>query len=431
MGYAIACMRFNTLEQAQYYLEQFVQPLGGNRSGEHNFARMKHFMHLLDDPQDKIKVIHIAGTSGKGSTAYILSSFLHAHGFKVGLTVSPHITDIRERTQVNNKMVSEKEYCMRLSSIIPAIETMKQSKYGSPSFFEITMAHAFYSFYHERVDYAVIETGLGGRYDASNVVTRADKLCIITRIGFDHMDFLGDTIAKIATEKAHIIQKGNKVLSAPQEDAARKAINRVAGNQGSSVTYVSILENVQTSLHGSYQKENISVAQAALYTISKRDRFSYDSQIVEKTRMTLAFAGRFDVRHIQDKTVILDGAHNPQKMASFTSSLVKEYPDQKFPFLIAFSKTKDARAMLDEIIPLAHKVIITTFGKGSQGMHIQYQDPENIKSELQKKGFNKVQIVPDTESAWKAFIAEKSSVGVVTGSLYLLSDIYSCVLNTQ
>ncbi len=420
-------MRFDTLEQVNGYLAQYIQPPGGLGDGAFNFARMQEFMKILDNPQDTFKSIHVAGTSGKGSTCYVLSTLLQAYGFKVGLTVSPHMVDIRERSQINNALLSVKQYALYLTKIIPAIDTMKESKYGAPSFFEITMAHAFCTFAQEQVDYAVIETGLGGRYDASNVITRTDKLALITPIGLDHTDFLGDTIAKIAGEKACIIQPGNTVLSVPQIPEAHEVIKHIALERQAKLKFITIRHTVKSSLHGEYQHENVSLALASLYDLSKRDGFNYDASLTATTLRSLQFRGRFEIKKVGDKTVVLDGAHNPQKMAAFIQSLKREYPDQHFDFLIAFSKTKDFDSMLDEIVPVASHIIVTTFGEGTQGMHICAQDPELIRTSLQKKGCDNVTVVKDCISAWLALLKRNSSVSVVTGSLYLLSDIYVCI----
>lgn len=431
LGYARGNMHIQTMTDAIEYLDQFIQPPGGLGDGAHNFGRMQELMKHLGDPQNKLKVIHIAGTSGKGSTAVAISSLLHAHGFKVGLTVSPHMLDLRERTQVDNRMISEEKYCQNLVEMIPAIDAMKKSKYGSPSFFEITMAHAFYTFYKKKVDYAVIETGMGGRYDASNVVDRNDKLVLLTRIGLDHTEFLGNTIAKIAEEKAHIIQKENRVFSVPQEPEAQEVIKRISLQKKATLKIIDIQKTLITSLEGEYQKENVSLAIAGFYYLSKRDHFHYDHHIVTTALQTLHFLGRFDIRKIEGKTVILDGAHNPQKMEAFITSLCQKYPDEKFDFLVAFRKGKDFSEMLHYIIPHAHSIIITEFGMNDQGMHTQAESITSIERVMQEQNFSRYMSVSPASKALSQLLKEKNKKIVVSGSLYLLSELYLYINKTN
>lgn len=420
-------MHIKTIQDVIEYLDHFIQPPGGLGDGAHNFGRMQELMKHLGDPQNTLKVIHIAGTSGKGSTAVAISSLLHAHGFKVGLTVSPHMLDLRERTQIDNQIILEEKYCQNLVDMIPAIDAMKDSKYGSPSFFEITMAHAFYTFQKEKVDYAVVETGMGGRYDASNVVDRKDKLALITRIGLDHTEFLGNTIAKIAEEKAHIIQKENRVLSVPQEEEARNVILRVAQEYSASLKFIDVPTLVKTSLIGEYQKENISLACAALYELSKRDRFQYKSQIVNHTLQNLHVIGRFDIREISGKTVILDGAHNPQKMEAFISSLTQKYPEKKFDFLVAFRKGKDFSEMLQYIVTYANSITITEFALNDQGMHVTAEKVQDISRVMKQLRITNYECLRSTRKAFEHALKEADNILVITGSLYLLSNLYSTI----
>lgn len=413
------------------FLNGFIQPPGGLGDGAHNFARMQELMHHLGNPQNSLKVIHIAGTSGKGSTCVTVSSLLHAHGFKVGLTVSPHMLDLRERTQINNQMISEKKYCQYLVEMMPAIEAMKDSSYGSPSFFEITMAHAYYTFYKEQVDYVVIETGMGGRYDASNVVDREDKVVLLTRIGLDHIEFLGNTLEKIATEKAQIIYEGNQVFSVPQEHDAQHVIEQISQQKKAHLKIIDVQKSIKTSLEGEYQKENVSLAIAGLYYLSKRDHFSYNQQKVSQVLQNLHFLGRFDIREIEGKTVILDGAHNPQKMEAFVTSLVKKYPDEKFDFLVAFRKGKDFSEMLQHIIPYAHTITVTEFGLNDQGMHTQPESMKSIEHLLHEKNYYDYVLISPSSKALKQLIKEKKRKIVITGSLYLLSELYLYIRNTN
>src|SRR3989338_6283171 len=164
-------MEIKSFYDAENYLMSFIPPT--NNWGEPSMAhkRTKHFMKLLGDPQNYLKVIHIAGTSGKGSTAYITSALLHSQGFRVGIGISPHIHHIRERIQINNTALSKDLFCKYLEEITPFIEEMKKSEYGPVKYFEIIVALSYYTFLKEKMDVVVMEVGLGGEFDATNTVT--------------------------------------------------------------------------------------------------------------------------------------------------------------------------------------------------------------------------------------------------------------------
>src|SRR3989344_5192458 len=188
-------MRITNYQAAVKYLEAL--PRTPDPAAEAGFNRAKQLLSLLGNPQNKLKTIHVAGTSGKGSTAMALSHILVAHGFKVGLTVSPHVYDIRERCQINNRAITTKKFQTYLSQILPVIEKLKK-RTKVPTYFEALVALAFVAFAAEEVDYAIVETGMGGLLDATNTVDRDDKLCLLTKIGYDHTQILGNSLEEIA-----------------------------------------------------------------------------------------------------------------------------------------------------------------------------------------------------------------------------------------
>ncbi|HEX7542763.1 MAG TPA: bifunctional folylpolyglutamate synthase/dihydrofolate synthase, partial [Patescibacteria group bacterium] len=169
--------KIKNFHQAEKYLNLHI-PKGFEQtfSGELGLKRAKYFLHLLGDPQEKLKIIHVAGTSGKGSTCYLISSLLAGQGFKVGLHQSPHLTDVAERFQINNQIISKEEFIFYLNKIIPTINIVGKTFHGLPTYFEILVGLAYLIFYEKKVDYAVMETGLGGWYDGTNIVSRSDKL---------------------------------------------------------------------------------------------------------------------------------------------------------------------------------------------------------------------------------------------------------------
>lgn len=411
--------------QAEKYLNSHVRQ--GSRQifqGAKGLKKMRYFLALLGSPQNKLKVIHIAGTAGKGSTCYFISSLLSAHGFKVGLHLSPHLTDVRERFQINNKIISKKEFVLRLIEVIPYVEKIENSSFGDLSYFEVLVGLAFYIFNQKKVDYAVIETGLGGWYDATNVVDRPDKTAVLTKIGFDHMEILGQTLKDIAIQKAMIIQKNNFTISTRQKKVAEKVIKQIAKNHNSKLILAGEFLPFFVNLIGDYQKENASLALKTVQEVSQRDGFEVNEKIVKKVFAKAKFIGRFDIKRLNRKTIILDGAHNEPKMEAFASALKKKYPNNKFHFLLAFKKDKDYGKMLKFITPLASKITITSFFSDNQDLIHLSEKPEEIRKKLNGLGFKNHKVIADPKQALESVLKNSNHKIVITGSLYLLGEIY-------
>lgn len=436
----------NFVEAEQFLASHVPKTSTQTFPGEIGLKRAKYFLHLLGQPQENIKVIHVAGTSGKGSTCYLISSLLASQGFKIGFYQSPHLLDVTERFQINGKKISQKEFVSYLNKIISVINKLDLT------YFEILVGLAFYIFNDKKVDYAVIETGLGGKYDGTNIVSRQDKLSVLTKIGLDHTNILGKTIEKIVLQKAMIINKNSQAVSIHQDPNAEKVIWEVVRNQKAKLFFVppmsflrrreldpllrgddniiAIIQNL--NLIGEYQKENASLALAAVNYLSQRDNFFIDKAIVNKVFETAHFPGRFDVKKIvssgkqTQKTVIFDGAHNPQKMKAFIDSLVQKYPEKKFNFLLAFKKGKEYQSMLKIIISKAASIILTNFFTENQDMINASEEPKVVGKYLKKIGFNNFEINLSLEKAWKYILTKKDPI-VVVGSLYLVGEIFRLI----
>jgi len=429
-------MVLHNFKQAEKFLSLHIPTTTDTTfPGELGLKRAKYFLHLLGDPQEKLKIIHVAGTSGKGSTCYLISYILASQGFKVGLHQSPHLTDVAERFQINGLTISQKEFVFYLNKIIPMIEKIKNLTY-----FEILVGLAFYIFADKKVDYAVLETGLGGWYDGTNVVSRADKLSVLTKIGLDHTNILGKTVEKIALQKAMIINENSHAISIYQEPKVEKIIKEVAKKKKAKIKFVvgvdtrvnpSVIGN-QLNLIGDYQKENASLALEAVNYLSKRDGFAIDKKKVGAVFQNARFPGRFDIKKINNKTVIFDGAHNPQKMQAFISSLIKEFPKKKFNFLIAFKKGKDYADMLKIIVPWADSIVLTSFFTENQDMINASEDPAEIGRfvGVDPRVDPSSKIIPDLKKAWQEILEKKEPI-VVTGSLYLVGEIFRLIKNKQ
>jgi len=422
-----------TLKDAQKVLFTFIPKQNSDIfPGQFGLKRTSKLLSLLGNPQNKLVIIHIAGTSGKGSTAYLTSLVLSELGFKTGLHLSPHLLDIRERCQINNKLLSEIKFVKYFNEIMPFVNQMKKTKYGLPTYFEVLVGLAFYIFYKERVNYAIIETGLGGTYDGTNVVKNKNKIVILTKIGKDHTKVLGTTIKEISLQKTGIIQHGNIVISAKQKSNAKKVIEKSCVNNDAKLYYVDKIKSIKLSLRGSYQKENCALALKAVSLLSEREGFIIDKEKIKKILLKARFRGRFDIIKIGNSTVILDGAHNPQKMSAFTSSLKSLYPHKKFHFLVAFKSKKDYKTMLNYIIPIAEKITITNFFIENQDIVHFSEESVEIIAYLNKSKYKNYNVIKNAKNALKFCLNYNHDLLVITGSLYLLSEIYHPLIqNTQ
>ncbi|MCX7955644.1 MAG: Mur ligase family protein [Patescibacteria group bacterium] len=422
-------MKLKNFEEAETFLNSLIK--NGSKQlfqSEKGILRMRYFLSLLGYPQEKIKIIHIAGTSGKGSTCYLISKLLFVHRLKVGLSLSPHIVDIRERFQINNKKISKKKFVFYLNQIVPFIEKLKNSSYGSLSYFETLVGLAFYIFYQEKVDYAVIETGLGGWYDATNVVDREDKISVITKIGFDHMQVLGSTLDKIALQKAMIINKNSQALSIDQEKIAKKVIKETAFKKNAKIKFIKpLFLKEKISLLGDYQKENAGLAFEVLKLVAEKEKFKIKNEAVKKVFKNAFLIGRFDIKKIKNKILVLDGAHNQPKMKAFIYSLKKKYPNKKFFFLLAFKKRKDYKKMLEYIFPVAYWIVFTSFFEKNQNFTRLSEDSKKIIEFLKLKNFKKYTIIDMPKEAFDYSFKKTRDILVITGSFYLLGEIYKFI----
>lgn len=441
-------MKITSFTQAETYLNQFVTKT--NKWGEPSFAhkRTQYFMKLLGNPQNKLKVIHIAGTSGKGSTAYITSTLLSSQNVKVGMGISPHIHHILERIQINTKPISEELFVTYINEIIPFIEETKNSEYGQVTYFEIIVGLSYYIFLKEQVDVVVMETGLGGQYDATNTVTSENKIAVITRIGYDHTEFLGETLPEIAYAKAKIIQKHNIVLKLDQESEVMEVFEKEATEQGTHVISIQpeqiisartssllglhfdvhykdfSMEDLSVPLIAEYQFENISMSFATFAEFMWREKKEINERSLKKSLHSTKIPGRMELLQYKNREFILDSAHNPQKMEAFMKSLSHIFREERFTFLLSFKKGKDYEHILQYILPYAENIIITSFDNTNQGMGQLYsEDPQVIADILKNMNYGYVEVVPELEKALKKAIESKQLL-VITGSLYLSGEIY-------
>jgi dihydrofolate synthase/folylpolyglutamate synthase len=410
-----------TIEDANKALQPYV-PLVSQLTGKHTtLRRIQPLMKLLGNPQDKLRVIHIAGTSGKTSTAYYLSALLAASGKTVGLTVSPHVDSVTERVQINNKPLADTVFCEELSEFLAILKKAPEP----PSYFELLYAFALWVFVRHNVDYAVVETGMGGLFDATNVVSRPDKVCVITDIGLDHTHILGTTLPEIAAQKIGIVHDHNMVFTYKQSDAVMAVFNDwVASHHAHLMVSTYSAEQQASALDFSgvprYQERNWLLAYRVYRYLLEQDNLtSLTSQVLLRT-VRIRIPARMDTRTLQGKKIVMDGAHNAQKMTAFLDSFRVLYSHKKPVVVIALKHDKDYQGVADLVSALAARVIVTTFSR-SQDLPVEAMDPEVLA-----KAFDKnipVQVIADPQAAMRALLSAPEQIGIITGSFYLLSEI--------
>lgn len=437
-------MKIKNLKQAQKFLYSFIpKNIKSQFPAEFGLKRAQYFLKILQDPQEKIKIIHVAGTSGKGSTCFFLSQILEAQNFKVGLHLSPHLIDIRERFQINNQLLTENKFCHYLNEILPKIKEMKESKFQSISYFEILVGLAFYIFAKEKVDYAVIETGMGGLYDGTNVVQNNNKVSLITKIGLDHTKILGNTYQKIAYQKGMIINHNSVNFSQKQKNSAKKQIEEIAKNKNAQLEFIEEKQNYQIisenefefkkhkfrlALNGKHQIENCTLALECLKYLSKRDIFKINCEKIKKKLVKVKFAGRGQIEKIKNKKIIIDGAHNPQKMNALLKIIDCKFNNKKIDFILAFKSGKDYQKMLKKIVKKANKIYLTSFFTENQDLIHFCVDPNLIAKTLEKMNFNNYEII-NNHNQIKNLIKNSKNNICLTGSLYLIGEIYPLIEN--
>jgi dihydrofolate synthase/folylpolyglutamate synthase len=404
-------------DQVNVALARFVPT--GLVSGNYTLETMRKLMTYLGNPQDSLKVIHIAGTSGKTSTAYYVTSLLKGAGYSTGLSISPHIHQVSERAQIDLMPLAEQDYCAQLSEFLDLVDksTLK------PSHFELMVAFAYWLFHKRKVDYAVIEVGLGGLLDGTNVVTRPDKICVITDIGFDHVEILGDTLAKITAQKAGIIQQGNDVFMYEQSDEVMDVVNRVI--QAKHAHLYTILPN-QGNAHADlppFQIRNFFLAETVVEFTLKRDGKVAISDSQEEKASLVHIPGRMDVQSYHGKTLIMDGAHNEQKITALVEAVKAQFVEQDITILVAFGQNKQTSVAksLSLLHQLGSSIIVTQFTKGQDEVRTAI-DSDELANSARQAGFTTVTVESNPIVALQLLEQSDTAVNLIAGSFYLLEN---------
>lgn len=397
--------------------------------------RITSLMERLGNPHKELKVVHVAGTNGKGSVCKFISAMLQQAGYTVGLYVSPHVERFSERIVVNGTEITDDEIAMLVGQVRPIVEEMKQQN-NSPTFFEIVTALAFLYFQKREVDYAVVEVGLGGRFDATNIVT--PLVSVITNISLEHTDILGKSIGSIAFEKAGIIKEQVPVVTAATTNA-RETIAHVATERGAPIVFVDRTMwkrlscegkyqefcvqgafkdyTVRTSLLGVHQGENIAVAIAAVERLQMNGVFLADTDIFDGIAAA-SNPGRMEIV-AENPTILLDGAHNPSGIAMLAATLKQDFTYHRLILIFGVLKDKDIASMVSTIVPVADYIIVT------KSLSPRAYDPVLLKETIASFDASKEVIIE--ASVPKAIdharkYAKRKDLICVSGSLFTVGE---------
>lgn len=401
--------------------------------------RMNKLMDLLNHPERSYPCVHIAGTKGKGSTASLIASSLRAAGYKVGLYTSPHLEDFRERITINEEMISEAEVIELADQLRPLSEIVPET-----TTFELTTALAFEYFARQKVDIAVLETGLGGRLDATNVVD--PLVSVITSISFDHMSVLGNTLTEIAAEKGGIIKQGRPVVIAHQKEEPLLALRRIAEDRNAPLIEVdqeyiyqplwhslnqqtfSIIsrakkvrgKNINTRsplrlslpLLGQHQVENAATAVAVLDQV-RLAGFKITRKNIKKGFSQVYWPARFEILR-ENPPVVIDSAHNGDSIDRLVATIDEYFPNLPFILVFGASADKSMGDMLNAILPRVELVIAT------QSLHPRAASPKELKDILSAYDTQVITAPTIEEAMTKALTLAGNSKGIlVTGSLFI------------
>jgi dihydrofolate synthase/folylpolyglutamate synthase len=427
--------------QAEEYLNSFTnyEQIPGISYAQPGYS-LRHVEELLNrmgDPQLAARTIHIAGTKGKGSVAAMIAQVLSSSRYKTGLYTSPHLFNLRERIKVDGSLISEAEFAAAMAEVKPFIESMKQdATFRQLTYFEALTALAFAYFQKKLVDFQVLEVGLGGRLDATNVTKLV--VCIITSISLDHTQILGNSLEEIAREKAGIIKPGCWVVLSPQPEEAASVITDICREKkakvvqvGKDVTWHKISgdlhhqslvikgrrNNYQVSipLLGDFQLENVATAVAALEILAS-EGFAISAANIAQGLAHVKWPGRFQILQ-QHPVVVVDGAHNVASMNRLVSNIKAYFAHKRIFLVFGTSCDKDIAGIVNELVSLSPQVIAT------QAAHSRAASPSTVAAEFRKRGM-KPEIKETVAQALSRALslADKADIICVTGSLFVVAE---------
>jgi dihydrofolate synthase/folylpolyglutamate synthase len=420
-------------KQAMDYIENTAK-FGTNKGLE----RTKKILELLGNPHRDLKCIHIAGTNGKGSTTVMLTQILMESGYKVGMYTSPFIEEFEERIQINNNNIPKEKLCEIVEKVKIAVDKTCELGYDEPTEFEIITAIMFVYFQEEKVDYAVIEVGLGGRKDATNVIN--PLISIITSISYDHVKILGNTLEEIAYEKAGIIKEETPAILYPVEEEAKLSIEKIAKEKQSPIIYVrkedSMLKEklynvhyqdiiintnkdtyeIQLSLLGTHQLLNCSVVINAVEELQKIGAHIGKEHIIEGLKK-VKWPGRLEMLKSKPM-VVIDGAHNIDGITSLKNSINTYFRYNKLILIVGILSDKQVEDMVKVITPEASNIITVT------PPSYRAENSSELVEIIKKYNTNCEAIENYKEAYEKAlYYASEDDLVLICGSLYMIGEM--------
>jgi dihydrofolate synthase/folylpolyglutamate synthase len=435
------------------------------QSAAFKFDRMRRLLALVGDPHLGLKAVHLAGTKGKGSTAAMIASILRASGRSTGLYTSPHLSRIEERIVIDGVPCSEAEFTGLTAELADAVGRLVREPDEvdhDPTFFEVTTAMAFLHFARRKVDAAVLEVGLGGRLDSTNVCL--PSATIITSISFDHMKQLGNTLAEIAGEKAGIIKPGVPCISGVLKDEPREVIEQIAAERqaplwqlgrefdyshadslaaeapGERLDYFEPvgaespgLADLRVNLLGKHQAANAALAVAAIHRLNEAG-WNIAPQAIRAGLASARIPARIEVV-AQNPTVIIDVAHNVASIAALVAVLTARFAARRRWLVFASSRDKDTAGMLARLLPQFDEVILTQYIENPRAV-----EPEQLLSLAQDSlptgpamGRPALHVAPTPSAAWSHVLARagRDDLVCITGSFFLAAELRPLVLATR
>jgi dihydrofolate synthase / folylpolyglutamate synthase len=424
------------LDYLYSYVDYSLKHISELAKAEFNLDRMFALMEELGNPQEKYRIIHVAGTKGKGSVAALCASALKAAGYKTGLYTSPHLWDYVERIQINDEPISHEQLIQLVEEVKPAV-----AKIPKLTTFEITTALGFLAFAKNDVSAAVIEVGLGGRLDATNVVT--PKVSVITSLSYDHMAVLGNTLAEIAGEKAGIIKQGIPVVSAPQTQEALEVLERIAKQKHSPFILVGKdvrFERLASSLDGqslrlssfpfplstqpptvelaipllgSHQIENAAIAYMAL----KTSGIPLSEEAIQKGFSRVKWPARFEILR-REPPVVIDSAHNRDSALRLRQTLDEYFPEIPVILIFCALEDKDITGILEELKPRLECVVAT------QADHPRAPSADWTAEQVKKVGIPVESVTPVADALERALeLAGTQKLVLSAGSVAFAGEV--------
>lgn len=420
-------------EEAVAYIDKIVGV--GSKIG---LVRITRLLERLGNPQKNLKVIHVAGTNGKGSTCAMLMNILMEAGIKTGMYTSPHLQVYNERYVINNKMIDNIDFAYYMSVVKEQCENMVADGEGQPIVFEILTAIAFLYFKDKKTDYVILEVGLGGRLDSTNVIEKP-ILCVITAIGMDHMNFLGNTIEEIAMEKGGIIKENCPVVLYSQKKQVYDSIQKICKEKQAELYYAETEEvklvkqnlegsifslrnqyinydKIELNLLGEYQIKNCAVVLLCCKILIEAGILLTEQNIREGIRKT-HWNGRMEICG-KNPLLLIDGAHNYDGIAMLVQSLEKYFPLCNITFVIGMLEDKEYEKMIGLLLPLAKKIVIT---EPNAVRKLDADKLEKLVCQKEVEIYKQKEILKALECAKQ--ITDKSDVVCCAGSLYMIGKV--------